>query len=143
MNEEMRSFDENDTYELTTMPKDKSIIGGRWVYTVKEGPNNEETFKARYVAKGYSQVKNIDYEETFSPTARLTSIRMLMQVAIQLGLLVHTMDVKTAFLNADIDCELYMHQPEGYEKVNEKGEKLVCKLKKICLWSETKWEKLE
>ena len=94
------------------------------------GPNNEEQFKARYVAKGYSQVHDIDYHETFSPTARVTSIRMLMQLAAQYDLTVHQMDVKTAYLNAPIDCELYVEQPEGFVTVGENGEKLVLKLKK-------------
>ena len=69
-------------------------MGGRWVYAVKQGPNGEEKHKARFVAKGYSQVAEIDYHETFSPTANLTSIRILIQLAVQFNLTVHQMDVK-------------------------------------------------
>ena len=130
MNEEMDSLLNNDTFELTQLPEGRKVVGGRWVYAVKLGPNNEEQFKARYVAKGYSQVQDIDYHETFSPTARVTSIRMLMQLAAQYDLAVHEMDVKTAYLNAPIDCELYVEQPEGFVTVSESGEKLVLKLKK-------------
>jgi len=130
MKEEMDSLLNNDTFELTHLPEDRKVVGGRWVYAVKLGPNNEEQFKARYVAKGYSQVQDIDYHETFSPTARVTSIRMLMQLAAQYDLTVHQMDVKTAYLNAPIDCELYVEQPEGFVTVSESGEKLVLKLKK-------------
>ena len=83
-----------------------------------------------FVAKGYFQVPGIDYHETFSPTACISSVRMLMQLAAQEGMVVHQMDVKTAYLNAPIDCELYMEQPEGYERKGPNGEKLVCKLKK-------------
>ena len=82
------------------------------------------------MAKGYSQVPDIDYHETFSPTARVTSVRMLMQIAVQDDLLVHQMDVKTAYLNAPIDCEIYIEQPDGYEVYDKGGEKLVCKLNK-------------
>ena len=128
MEEEMHSLRENDTFTLTTLPEGKHAVGGRWVYTVKENP--VKTYKARYVAKGYSQVSGIDYKETFSPTANMTSVRSLMQIAVQHDLEVHQMDVKTAYLHAPIDCELYMEQPEGFEVESETGQKLVCKLNK-------------
>jgi hypothetical protein len=130
MNEEMTALEDNDTYELTPVPEGRSVVGGRWVFAVKIGPNSEQKFKARYVAKGYLQIENIDYKETFSPTARITSVRMLMQLSIQSDYVVHQMDVKTAYLNADIDCEIYVEQPDGFVKNNKRGEKLVCKLKK-------------
>ncbi len=82
------------------------------------------------MAKGYSQLADIDYQETFSPTARITSVRTLLQLAVQEDMIVHQMDVKTAYLNAPIDCEIFMEQPEGFVKTGENGEKLVCKLKK-------------
>jgi hypothetical protein len=130
MDEEMTSLIDNNTYDLTPVPADRSVVGGRWVYAVKLGPDNEEKFKARYVAKGYSQIENVDYKETFSPTARITSVRMLMQLAIQNGYLIDQMDVKTAYLNANIDCELFVEQPEGYIKTDKTGNRLVCKLNK-------------
>ena len=67
-------------------PPNRVIVGGKWVYTIKSGPNNEETYEARYVAKGYSQ---------------------------------------TAYLNAPIDCDIFVEQPKGYEKVGNDGKKLV------------------
>ena len=130
MTEEMNALEENNTYELTPLPEGRSAVGGKWVFTRKFGPNDEEKFKARYVAKGYSQIENIDYRETFSPTARMTSVRMLIQLSIQFDLIVHQMDVKTAYLNADIDCEIFVVQPEGFEKFSSDGQKLVCELKK-------------
>ena len=93
MQEEMNSLKENDTYDLTPLPEGRSAVGGRWVFTVKSNPNSDEKFKARYVAKGYSQVHDLDYHETFSPTARITSIRMLLQLTLQKNLIVHQMDV--------------------------------------------------
>lgn len=128
MGEEMSSMKENNTYDLVPEPTERSVIGGRWVYAVKLGPNNEEKFKARYVAKGFSQVQDIDYRETFSPTARMTSVRTLMQVAAEENYIMHQMDVKTAYLNAEIDCEAYVEQPPGFEKTTASGRKLVCKL---------------
>ena len=123
MSEELHALWGNETYELTPLPEGKTSVGGKWVYEVKLGPNGEDKYKARFFAKGYSQVPGIDYHETFSPTARISSVRMLMQLAVQEGVVVHHMDVKTAYLNAPIDCELYMGQPEGYERKDPNGEK--------------------
>ena len=130
MKDEMQSLKDNDTFTLTPLPPGRTPVGGRWVYTVKDNADFSLTYKARYVAKGYSQIKGIDYQETFSPTANLTSIRGLMQFAAQNDLILHQMDVKTAYLNAPIDCEIYMEQPEGFEVPSSDGNKLVCKLNK-------------
>ena len=130
MNDEMQSLHDNNAYNLTYLPEGKSLIGGRWVYAIKIGPNNEEIHKCRYVAKGYSQVENIDYNETFSPTARVASIRMLMNITVQNDFVVHQMDAKTAYLHADIDCEIYVEQPKGYVQTDSKGVEYVLKLNK-------------
>ena len=130
MEDEMNSLKENETFVHTTLPHGTNLIGGKWVYALKMGLNGEKRYKARYVAKGYSQVPDIDYKETFCPTARITSIRMLLQIAMQQNLKVHQMDVKTAFLNGPIDCELFVEQPKGFEKLGSNGEKLVWKLNK-------------
>ena len=100
------------------------------MYTTKQDQNGIEISKARYVAKGYSQVKGTDYQETFSPTASITSIRVLMQLAVKYDLIVHRMDVKTAYLHAPITQELYIDQPQGFEEVSNSGERLVYRLKK-------------
>ena len=74
----------------------------------------DEHYKARFVAKGFSQIEGIDYQETFSPTARMTSIRAIAQIAVQNDMEIHQMDVKAAYLNAPIDCDVYVRQPEGF-----------------------------
>ncbi|KAK3892176.1 hypothetical protein Pcinc_003967 [Petrolisthes cinctipes] len=130
MQEEIDALTESDTFELIELPEGRSLVGSKWVYSVKDDPHNGERHKARFVARGFSQIYGVDYHETFSPTARLTSLRMLLQLAVQENLQIHQMDVKTAYLNADIDCDIYLEQPEGFVKTNEKGDKLVCKLKK-------------
>lgn len=130
MEEEMDALTSNNTFELTTTPSDRKVVGGKWVYALKPGPDGQDKYKARFVAKGYSQVPGKDYQETFSPTARMTSIRSLMQLAVQYNLTVHQMDVKTAYLNAPIDCELFVEQPEGFAVSNKDGDELVCKLNK-------------
>ena len=130
MEEEMNSLKENDTFTLTTLPEGRKVVGSRWVYTVKENPSGSKTYKARYVAKGYSQTEGVDYHETFAPTANFTSVRILMQLAAQYDLILHQMDVKTAYLNAPIDCEIFLEQPEGFEIASSSNDVLVYKLKK-------------
>lgn len=127
MDEEIQSLNENRTFTPTTLPKGKKTVGGRWVYSIKSDIDGREKYKARFVAKGYSQRMGIDYGETFSPTANLTSVRVVLQKAAQEDLLLHQMDVKTAYLHAPIDYEIYINPPEGYE---EKGDSLVYKLEK-------------
>ena len=75
-----------------------------------------EKFKARFVAKGYAQKEVIEYEETFAPVAKYTSTRSVISLAAQMGWEIHQMDVKTAFLNGVIEEEVYIEQPEGFEK---------------------------
>ena len=130
MDAEMNALIDNDTFELVPCPKDRQIVGAKWVYTIKTDQNEKESYKARFVAKGYSQIPDIDYQETFAPTARMSTIRTLLQHAMQNDLIVHQMDVKTAYLNAPIDREIYIEQPEGFRKSGNSGETLVCKLKR-------------
>ena len=130
MTAETAALNENDTFEVVKPPGDRQISGGKWVFAVKVGPNGEDTHKARYVAKGFPQIANIDYEETFAPTARMSSVRVLMQKAMQNNMLIHEMDVKTAYLNAPIDHDIYIQQPEGFETCDKNSNELVWKLKK-------------
>ena len=113
---------------VSSLPEDVNPVGGRWVYVVKYGSDGE-MYKARYVAKGFSQVHGHDYDETFSPTPRMSSIRILMQIAVEHGLLLHQMDVKSAYLNANLDFDIFVQQPKGYE-VKDSSRKLYWKLKK-------------
>jgi hypothetical protein len=130
MNTEIKALTDNETFELVPHPKDRQVVGAKWVYTVKTNQNGEDKYKARFVAKGYSQVQDIDYKETFAPTARMSSVRTLLQRTVQNDMTVHQIDVKTAYLNAPIDREIYIEQPAGFEKLGNNGEKLVCKLKR-------------
>ena len=87
-----------------------------------------EKCKARFVARGFSQKEGIDYDETFAPVARYSSIWAIISLASIMGWKLHQMDVKTTFLNGEIEEEVYIKQPEGFE-LHEKGSH-VCKLKK-------------
>ncbi|CAL9135764.1 unnamed protein product, partial [Musa textilis] len=104
-------------------------VGCKWVFkTKRDSTGNIERYKARLVAKGFSQKEGIDYNETFSPVSRKDSLRIVMALVAHYDLELHQIDVKTAFLNGDLDEEIYMEQPEGFI---EKGkESWACKLKK-------------
>ena len=87
-----------------------------------------ETFMARLVAKGYTQMKGIDYEEAFLPVTMLKSIRSLISIAAYYDYKIWQMDVKTAFLNGNLEEEIYMMQPEGFIAKNQKH--MLCKLRR-------------
>ena len=126
MQKEVQSLKDNNSFELVPTPVEKPVIGGCWIFAVKEGPNGEEYPKARYVAKGYNQILEENYLETFASTPRRTTIRMLAQKVAQEDMVFHQMDFDTAYLNADIDFEVYVKLPAGFvEKPN-----MVWKLKK-------------
>eukprot|EP00253_Pinus_taeda_P001679 PITA_01679 len=90
----------NDVWEVVPRPQNRSVVGSRWIYKIKYAADGSvEKYKARFVAKGYAQKERIDYEETFAPVARYTSIKTMISLAAQMGWEIHQMDVKTPFLN--------------------------------------------
>lgn len=105
------------------------MVGSKWVYKTKIGENGTvERYKARLVAQGYTQKYGADYAETFCPVARQESLRVLLALSVQYKLKLQQVDVVTAFLNGNLEEEVYMAQPEGF--VSPGQEHLVCKLKK-------------
>ena len=115
MNLEMESMYSNSVWELVDQPDGVKPIGCKWIYKRKRGSDGKvQTFKARLVAKGYTQKEGVDYEETFSPVAMLKSIRTLLSIAAYYDYEIWQMDVKTAFLNDNLDESIYMVQPEGF-----------------------------
>ena len=124
-----QSLIDNKTWTLTPLPIGRKSIGCKWIFKIKYNANGSvERYKARVVAKGYAQKEGIDYNETFALVAKMTSICTLLAFAIIEDLKVHQMDVKTTFLNGNLEEEIYMDQPEGY--VSKGQESLVCKLSK-------------
>ena len=115
MDSEIQSMYTNRVWNLVNIPEGKTPIGCKWIFKKKIGVDGSvETYKARLVAKGYRQRQGIDYDETFSPVAMIKSIRILLAIAAYYDYEVWQMDVKTAFLNGDLEEEVYMTQPEGY-----------------------------
>jgi hypothetical protein len=129
MMEEMDSIEENGTWSLIDVPPGRKTIGVKWVFKVKRDEHRAlSKHKARLVVKGYTQRHDIDYDEVFAPVARLDSVRLLIALAAHEGWEVHHMDVKLAFLNGDLQEELYVEQSVGYIVVGK--EHNVLKLKK-------------
>ena len=101
----------------------------KWIYKTKHAADGSiEKYKARFVARGFTQKEGIDYEETFAPVARYTSIRMVLALVAIKKWKLHQMDVKTTFLNGVIEEEVYLEQPLGFETHDR--ETHVCRLKK-------------
>ena len=115
MNEEIAAIQRNKTWELMNLPKGKKAIGVKWVFRTKfHADGSIQKHKARLVAKGYSQQEGVDYEETFSPVARFETVRTLLALDAQLSWYVYQFDVKSAFLNGELEEEVYVSQPKGF-----------------------------
>ncbi|KAK2370482.1 putative mitochondrial protein [Trifolium repens] len=112
MAEELAALQKTNTWDLVPLPTGKHAIGSRWVYKIKtKSDGSIERYKARLVAKGFSQQYGMDYEETFSPVAKMTTIRTLIVVASIRQWHISQMDVNNAFLNGDLQEEVYMLPP--------------------------------
>ncbi len=103
MDEKMAALDANATWELVALPKDKKAIGCKWVYKVKHNAHGSVSrYKARLGTKGYAQTYGIDYEETYSQVAKMTTVRAIITMVTAKGWSLHQMDVKNAFLHGDL-----------------------------------------
>ena len=129
MEKEMESLRSNDVWELVEPPRNRKVIGSKWVFKKKVNADGAvEHYKARLVAQGCAQRFGLDYEETFSPVVRFESIRSVVALGAQNKLQLHQMDVSTAFLHGELTEEVYMKQPEGF--IEQGKELLVCQLKR-------------
>lgn len=127
MDDEYESLMKNKTWILTKLPPGRKPITTKWVYKLKRKIDGSiERFKARLVARGFSQRAGLDYKETFSPVVRLDSVRLILAIAAHENLALIHFDVRTAFLHGTLEEDIYMLQPQGYEV----KEDLVCKLVK-------------
>lgn len=144
MKEEYSSLVENGTWSLVKLPNDRTPIGCKWVYRKKEDETgNVSRFKARLVAQGFRQRQGIDYDTVFAPVATHNTLRILLTIAGYKQMMVHHVDVKSAYLNGQLKEEIYMYQPKGF--VVPGKEHLVCKLQRSLyglkqaarVWNET------
>ena len=120
MVEEYDSIMKNQVWEVVSRPQGKKVVGSRWIYKVKHAAERSvDKYKEHFVENGFSQNEGIDYEETFTPIARYSSIRTIISLATKMSWRVHQMDVKTAFLNGVIEEEVYIEQPKGFDVENK------------------------
>ncbi|KAL0436247.1 UNVERIFIED_CONTAM: Retrovirus-related Pol polyprotein from transposon TNT 1-94 [Sesamum radiatum] len=115
INSEIESIMQNHTWELMDLPPGSTPLGCKWILKRKyKADGSIDKYKARLVAKGFKRKEGLDFFDTYSPVTRITSIRVLIAIAALYDLEIHQMDVKTAFLNGELDEEIYMEQPEGF-----------------------------
>lgn len=126
MDDEIGSLSANETWTLVDLPAGKRPIDCKWVFKLKQNKDKSIRYKARLVAKGHSQREGIDYEETYSPVVKYTSVRYLIALAAKMDLHIRQIDVVTAFLHGDLKEEIYMLQPERYSD----GSNRICRLSK-------------
>ena len=128
MIEQYQSILKNDVWDVVPKPEGKYIVTSKWIYKIKHAVDGSiEKYKERFVTRGFSKKEGIDYEETFAPIARYTSIRSVLSLAVVMKWKIHQMDVKTTFLNGVVEEEVYVEQPLGFETHDR--ETHVCKLK--------------
>jgi hypothetical protein len=127
---EYNSLIKNHTWDLVPRPKGRRIVTNKWALKHKKDEVARIIrLKARLVARGFSQIYGIDYLDTYAPVVKLASIRILLAVAATYGLEIHQMDIVTAFLAGDLEEEIFMEQPEGFE-IGTREEDLVCRLRR-------------
>jgi len=130
MTDELSALHNCGTWELVPLLSGKSIVGCRWVFAIKVGPDGTiDRLKARLVAKGYTQVFGLNYGDTFSPVAKMASVRLFITMVVLQQWPLYQLDVKNAFLNGDLQEEIYMKQLPGFVAQGESSG-IVCRLRK-------------
>ena len=127
MEVEINAIERNKTWKLVELPTGHKAIGVKWVYKLKRDANGDVVkHKARLVAKGYVQKKGVDFEEVYAPVTRLETVKLLLALAAKNQWEVHHMDVKSAFLNGELQEIVYVTQPDGF--IQEGKEHMVYRL---------------
>lgn len=115
MEREYNSLLKNNVWKLVDRPCDKNVIKCKWVYKLKRDDSGKDSYKARLVARGFSQQQGVDYSDTFSPVVRHTTLRTLFALANEFNWDISHFDVETAFLNSNLNEHIFMEQPEGFD----------------------------
>ncbi|CAI7911232.1 unnamed protein product [Closterium sp. NIES-54] len=114
MDAEMASWKFTGTHVDAVPPPGANIVSGMWIFRVKRPPGSPPVFKARYVARGFSQRQGVDYFQTFSPTPKMTTLRVLLHVAAHRDYELHSLDFSTAFLQGSLHEEIWLRRPLGF-----------------------------
>ncbi|CAI7750357.1 unnamed protein product [Closterium sp. NIES-53] len=114
MDSEMASWKSTGTYVEEVPSPRANIVDGMWIFRVKRPPGSPRAFKARYVARGFCQRQGVDYFQTFSPTPKMTTLRVLLHVTAQRDYELHSLDFSTAFLQGSLHEEIWLRRPPGF-----------------------------
>ncbi|CAI7785208.1 unnamed protein product [Closterium sp. NIES-54] len=109
----MASYRSTGTYVDAVPPPGANIVRGMWLYKVKRPPGAPPVFKVRYVARGFSQQEGVDFFQTFAPTPKMTTLRVLLQIAAQSDYDLHSLDF-TVFLQGSLHKQIWLHHPPGF-----------------------------
>ena len=113
--DERCAFERMGVYKVVPRPDNRKVVGSKWVFHIKQGPNREvQKYKARVVAQGFSQIEGINYNETFAPVTKFPSLCTILAIAAEQDLEVHQMDMKSAYLNGELREEIFMEAPAGF-----------------------------
>ena len=136
MREEIQALRANRTWTLVSFHPSMNVVGSRWVYKIKcRSDGSIERYKARLVARGFTQQEGIDYSETFSPVIKQATVRLVFSILVSCGWKIHQLDIHNAFLDGVLDEEVYMKQPPGF--VDSALPSHVCRLHKSLIWFKT------
>ena len=131
MEDELSALQEQGTWQIVPRPQGRKIISTKWVLRIKWNPEKTvPLYKARLCARGFTQVYGVDFDETYSPTLSKAGLRLILAVAVQLGMHIHSVDCKNAFLNGEIDRDIYLEQPAHFIAKGTTAQSHVCKLVK-------------
>lgn len=129
MKSEVTSLEDNHTWDLEDLPPNQKVIGCQWVFRIKLRVDGSlERYKARLVALGNHQEEGLNFTETFAPVAKMTTVRMILDIAAKRNYEEHQMDVHNAFLHGDLEEKIYMKPPPGF---STHGDTRVCRLRKL------------
>jgi histone deacetylase 1/2 len=140
------------TWNKRNLPEGKNLLTGKWVFSYKlDEDGNIIRFKARWVVRGFSQIQGEDFDKTYSPVAKTTTIRLLIALAAIVGLYIFQFDITGAYLNALLEEDIYVELPHGFAENDKSGNPLVCKLVKSLYglhqaareWYKCLWAKYE
>ncbi|GAA0164926.1 transmembrane signal receptor [Lithospermum erythrorhizon] len=128
MNNELEALENNETWEVVDLPEGHKPIGCRWAYKIKcKQDGSIDKYKARLLAKGYNQIEDVNYFDSFTPVVKVVIVRILLAIVAAQQWNLHQMDINNAFLHGYLDEDIYMVPPEGYQKASLRK---VCKLKR-------------